>query len=61
MARIPAFGDKATPVGGTFVTEVAVYESGATTAQLGQPLQIFVNSLVATGQVSISGVSLTAN
>ena len=38
-----ASGHKATPMGGTFVTEVVVYESGATPAQLGQPLQILIN------------------
>jgi hypothetical protein len=55
-----ASGHKATPVGGTFVTEVVVYESGATPAQLGQPLQILITSK-GDGQVNISGVSLTAN
>jgi hypothetical protein len=54
-----AFGNKATPVGGTFVTEVVVYESGDTPAQLGQPLQILVKSL-GNGQIDITGVSLTA-
>jgi len=54
-----AAGNKATPVGGTFVTEVVVYESGATPAQLGQPLQILVKS-IGNGQVDVSGVSLTA-
>jgi hypothetical protein len=54
-----ASGHKATPVGGTFVTEVVVYESGATPAQLGQPLQILVTS---TGdvEVDIQAVALTA-
>jgi hypothetical protein len=54
-----ALGNKATPTGGTFVTEVVVYESGATPAQLGKPLQIVVKSL-GTGQVALSGVSLAA-
>ena len=35
-----AAGNKATPVAGTFLTEVVVYESGANPAQLGQPLQV---------------------
>ena len=48
----------ATPVGGTFVEDVIVYRSGASPAQLGQPLQIFVKSL-GDGQVDIAGVSLT--
>ena len=54
-----ASGHKATPVGGTFATEVVVYESGATPAQLGQPLQILITS-IGDGQANISGVSLTA-
>ena len=49
----------ATPTGGTFVLDTIAYESGASPAQLGQPLQIFVKS-VGTGQVNIAGVSLTA-
>src|SRR5580700_9201339 len=51
-----ASGHKATPVGGTFVTEVVVYESGATPAQLGQPLQILITS-TGDGQVDVAGVS----
>jgi hypothetical protein len=54
-----ASGHKATPVGGTFVTEVIVYQSGATPAQLGQPLQILITS-TGDGQVDVAGVSLTA-
>jgi hypothetical protein len=54
-----ASGHKATPVGGTFVTEVVVYESGATPAQLGQPLQILITS-TGDGQVDIQSVALTA-
>ncbi len=54
-----ASGNKATPTGGTFVTDVVVYASGATPAQLGKPLQIVIKSL-GTGQVAIAGVSLTA-
>jgi len=44
-----ASGHESTPVGGTFVTEVVGYESGATPAQLGQPLQILITS-TGTGQ-----------
>ena len=55
-----ASGNRSTPVGGTFVPEVVVYESGATPAQLGQPLQVLIRSL-GNGEVCISGVSLTAN
>ena len=54
-----ASGHKATPMGGTFVTEVVVYESGATPAQLGQPLQILITS-TGDGQVNIQSVALTA-
>jgi len=54
-----AAGHKATPVGGTFVTEVVGYESGATPAQLGQPIQILVTS-TGTGSVDIQNVALTA-
>jgi hypothetical protein len=54
-----ASGHKATPVGGTFVTEVVVYESGATPAQLGQPLQILITS-TGDGEVDIQSVALTA-
>jgi hypothetical protein len=55
---IVAAGNKATPVGGGFATEVLTYSSGATPAQLGKPLQIFVKSL-GTGQVDVSAVTLT--
>ena len=54
-----AAGHKATPVGGTLVTEVVLYESGATPAQLGQPLQILITS-TGTGSVDIQNVALTA-
>jgi hypothetical protein len=54
-----ASGHRATPVGGTLVTEVVAYESGATPAQLGQPLQILITS-TGDGQVNIAGVGLTA-
>jgi len=54
-----ASGHRATPVGGTFVTEVVGYESGATPAQLGQPLQILITS-TGDGQVDIQSVALTA-
>lgn len=49
----------ATPVGGSFVTDVVLYKSGANPAQLGQPLQILLKS-VGTGQVDVASVSLTA-
>ena len=49
-------GHKATPAGGTFVTEVVAYESGATPAQLGQPLQVLITS-TGDGQVDIAGCS----
>jgi len=52
-------GHRATPVGGTFVIEAVAYESGATPAQLGQPLQILITS-TGTGQVSIGNVALSA-
>lgn len=48
-----------TPVGGTFVTAVIGYKSGATPPQLGQALQVFVKSL-GTGQVDIDNVSVIA-
>jgi hypothetical protein len=54
-----ASGHKATPVGGTFVTEVVLYQSGASPAQLGQPLQILITS-TGDGQVDIQSVALTA-
>ena len=53
-----ASSHKATPVGGTFVSDVIEYNSGPTPAQLGQPLQIFVKS-VGTGEVNIAKVTLT--
>jgi len=53
-----ASSNKATPVGGTFVNDVIEYNSGASPAQLGQPLQIFVKSL-GNGQVNIAKVTLT--
>jgi hypothetical protein len=49
----------ATPVGGAFVEDVITYKSGASPSQVGQPLQIFVQSL-GTGQVSVAFASLTA-
>jgi len=55
---VVAAGNKATPVGGGFATEVLTYGSGATPAQLGKPLQIFVKSL-GTGQVDVAAVTLT--
>lgn len=55
-----ASGHKSTPVGGTFVTEVVAYESGASPAQLGQPLQILITSTGPPGQVDIENVALTA-
>jgi hypothetical protein len=54
-----ASGHKATPVGGTFVTEVVLYQSGANPAQLGQPLQILITSAGA-GEADVSDVSLIA-
>jgi len=54
-----AAGNRATPAGGTFVTEEIVYQSGTNPAQLSQPLQILIKSL-GTGQVSVTDVSLTA-
>jgi len=53
-----ASNHSATPVGGSFITDTIVYNSGATPAQLGQPLQIIVKS-VGTGQVNVGGASLT--
>jgi len=53
-----ASSNKATPVGGNFVSDVIEYSSGATPAQLGKPLQIFVKS-TGTGQVNIGKVTLT--
>jgi len=54
-----ASGDAAIPLGGKFVNDVIVYDSGSSPAQLGQPLQILIKS-VGTGQVNISNVTLTA-
>jgi hypothetical protein len=54
-----ASGHPATPVAGTFVTDVVAYQSEATPAQLGQPLQILITSS-GDGQVDILSVSLTA-
>ena len=51
-------GDRATPVGGEFVTEKLVYQSGATPAQLGQPLQILIMSK-GNGQTAIANVGLS--
>jgi len=56
---ILASANSATPTPGTFVTETITYKSGASPAQLGKPLQIFITS-VGPGQVNISDVSLTA-
>jgi len=47
------------PAPGTFATDTIVYNSGASPAQLGKPLQILVKGF-GTGQVNVSGVSLTA-
>jgi hypothetical protein len=55
---IVASGNKATPVGGGFATEVLTYSSGAAPAQLGAPLQIIVKSL-GTGEVDVAAVTLT--
>ena len=54
-----ASGDTSIPLGGKFVNEVIVYNSGAAPAQLGQPLQILIKSL-GSGQVNVSNVTLTA-
>jgi hypothetical protein len=54
-----ASSNSATPLGGKFVDDVIVYNSGANPPQLGQSLQIVIKSL-GTGQVSIANVSLTA-
>jgi hypothetical protein len=54
-----ASSNRATPVGGTFVTDVIIYNSGANPAQLGKPLQILVMS-TGTGQTNVQSVSLTA-
>ena len=53
-----ASGNSSIPLGGKFVNEVIVYNSGPTPAQLGQPLQIFVGSM-GTGQTNVSDVTLT--
>lgn len=55
-----ASNNSATPVGGTFVTDVIVYSSGANPPQLGKPLQIFAKGL-GFGQFNIAEVSLTAH
>ena len=55
---VVAAGNKSTPVGGGFATEVLTYSSGATPAQLGKPLQILIKSL-GTGTVDVSAVVLT--
>jgi hypothetical protein len=54
-----ASSSAATPVGGTFVIDEIVYNSGATPAQLGKPLQILVKG-VGNGQVDVAAVTLTA-
>jgi len=60
VGNVPLASDnKVVPVGGTFKTDVIVYHSGPTPAQLGKPLQIYVKSF-GTGQVSVGSVSLTA-
>jgi hypothetical protein len=53
-----ASGNSAIPLGGKFVTEVIMYNSGPTPPQLGQPLQIFIGSM-GTGQTNVSDVTLT--
>jgi len=53
-----ASGDSSIPLGGKFVNEVFMYNSGPTPPQLGQPLQIFIQSM-GTGQVNVSNVVLT--
>ena len=54
-----ASSNSATPVGGKFVDDMIVYNSGANSPELGQSLQILIKSL-GTGQVSIANVTLTA-
>ena len=54
-----ASGNLPTPVGGTFITDFVQYSSGATPPQLGQPLQILIQSM-GTGQVDIADVMLMA-
>jgi hapalindole biogenesis HpiC1 cyclase-like protein len=51
-------GNSAIPLGGKFVNEVIMYNSGSTPPQLGQPLQVFVGSM-GTGQMNVSDVILT--
>jgi hypothetical protein len=51
-------GNRATPFGGEFVTETLVYQSGATPAQLGQPLQVLITSK-GNGQTAVSNLGLT--
>jgi hypothetical protein len=53
-----ASGNSAIPLGGKFVNEVIMYNSGPTPPQLGQPLQVFVGS-IGTGQMNVSDVILT--
>lgn len=53
-----ASGDSSIPLGGKFVNEVVMYNSGPTPPQLGQPLQIFVESM-GTGQLNVAEVALT--
>jgi len=54
-----ASNDHSIPVGGTFVTDVILYNSGATPAQLGQPLQVFIKSK-GTGQTNIADISVSS-
>jgi hypothetical protein len=54
-----AHDDTLSPAPGTFLTDVIVYNAGTTPPQLGQPLQIFVQSK-GSGQVDIDNVSLSA-
>lgn len=54
-----ASNNRSIPAGGTFVTDLVVYMSGAIPGQLGQPLQILIRS-IGTGQADIASVSVTA-
>jgi hypothetical protein len=54
-----AYDSSLSPAPGAFLTDVIVYNSGATPPQLGHALTIFVKSLGA-GQVEIDNVSLSA-
>lgn len=57
---VPLASDSSlSPAPGSFLTDVIVYQSGATPAQLGKALQILIRS-AGTGQVDIDNVSLTA-